>query len=72
MKAILAFLAGIACALTIKRHVPVRQFLGGYRCAGCGKPGDSFDDFGSPGYVSPLGKTYERGRTGGVTRDGVW
>ena len=38
-KGLLAFLAGMACALALRRHQPVRQYIGGYRCAVCHKAG---------------------------------
>lgn len=37
MKPLLAFFAGLACALTLKDHKPKRQWIG-YRCANCGQP----------------------------------
>lgn len=67
-----ALFAALACFFALRRHKPVRQFVGGYRCSECGKPGDSFDSFGSPGYVNPIHKTYSRGRAGGVTRSSDW
>ena len=38
MKALLAFLAGVACALTLTSHKPRRQWIG-WRCQACGCPG---------------------------------
>lgn len=54
-------------------HIPVRYFLGGFKCArpGCRKVGADLEDMGfQSGWVAPLRKTYERGRKGGITRDG--
>lgn len=42
------------CTLGGEGHDPVRQPLGGFRCARCGKCGCNLDDFGfaGEGYVS--------------------
>ena len=52
--------AALLCLLAWRRHVAVKHPLGGYRCKFCGKPGESFEDFGAPGYVNPLRKTFDR------------
>ena len=37
MKALLTFLAGMACLLALSSHTPKRQWRG-WRCDKCGKP----------------------------------
>jgi hypothetical protein len=50
-----------------QRHDPLRQFLGGFRCAVCGVVGADLGAMGFDGYVAPVRRTYSRER-GEITR----
>lgn len=47
------------------RHNPLRNWLG-FRCSICGLTGAGLDEFGFPGYVDPVRRTYERDDRGSI------
>jgi hypothetical protein len=55
-----------------RRHVPTRQFLGGFRCAVCGLAGADLGEMGfGAGYVAPLRVMFSR-EHGQLTRSSGW
>ena len=54
-----------------RHHVPVRQPVGGFRCAACGAAGADLSDMGFEGYVAPMRVVYSR-QHGALTRTSSW
>ena len=50
-----------------RQHEPMRQALGGFRCAVCGLAAADLGAMGFDGYVQPVRLTYARER-GEITR----
>ena len=50
-----------------RHHVPMRHYLGGFRCAVCGVPAADLSQMGFDGYVGPRRVTYVR-EHGQITR----
>lgn len=61
---------GFLRCLWRRRHEPVRQPLGGFRCAVCGIAGADLSEMGFKGgaYVAPLRKVFGREPDQGITR----
>lgn len=68
MRVVYGFVAVVLCWLAIRRHRPVKQPLGGFRCEHCRKPAASMDELGYSGYVPPLRTQFSRENHGTVTR----
>ena len=50
-----------------RRHDPMRQYLGGFRCVVCGLAGADLGVMGFDGYVAPMRVSYVR-QNGQLTR----
>jgi hypothetical protein len=65
------FFGGLLC-IAVGRCNPAPHPLGGFRCTSCHLAGADYSDFGlGPGYIAPLGTTYDREKRE-VTRSSRW